>query len=135
MNPIIDNRIVIDKTFAWKLYHYLMRRINGESITFGDFEDAEFLVNAAARLLAWQKITAVSDEEIKYLKCKNAYDGKGNFGCVRINPTKRPQGKEQFNCHIKKENLSYLYKKSQILGLSMSETLEEIINIAKKSEL
>ena len=53
-NPIIDNRIVNDKTFAVRLYKFL------DSVQVNDMageEEKEYLFGVAKRLIAHQKAT------------------------------------------------------------------------------
>lgn len=125
MNPIKENRIIIDKSFAWRLYHFLIKWKNGEKANFGDLIDCDYLLNGAARLLAWQKNTVTEETEKEFLKDKYVCGGKDFFGSVRLNVDK--EGKEYFGCHISKDNINYLYNKAQEMGLSISETLNIII--------
>lgn len=64
-NPIIDNRIVSDKTFAIRLYKFL------DSIQVNDIaseEEKEYLLRVASRLLAYQRSTITSTSEREYFR-------------------------------------------------------------------
>lgn len=64
-NPIIDNRIVSDYTFASRLLNFIK---NVQVDDMPSWEEKEYLINAAKNLLEWQKLTAYTKTEIKYLK-------------------------------------------------------------------
>lgn len=64
-NPIIDNRIVSDKTFAIRLYKFL------DSVQVNDMageEEKEYLLRVASRLLAYQRSTITSTSEREYFR-------------------------------------------------------------------
>lgn len=64
-NPIIDGRIVSDRTFATRFINFI------EGIQVSDWyadEEKEYLLWVGKKLLGYQKKTATSEEEIKYLK-------------------------------------------------------------------
>ena len=64
-NPIKDNRIVNDMTFAIRLYHFV------EQVNVCDMaseEEQEYLMRVAKRLFEYQKQTATQQGEIDYLK-------------------------------------------------------------------
>lgn len=64
-NPIIDNRIVGDKTFAIRLYKFL------DSVHVNDMvgeEEKEYLLGVASRLLAYQRSTITSTSEREYFR-------------------------------------------------------------------
>ena len=64
-NPIIDNRIVSDKTFAIRLYKFL------DSVQVNDMageEEKEYLLRVASRLLANQRSTITSTSEREYFR-------------------------------------------------------------------
>lgn len=64
-NPIIDNRIVSDKTFAIRLYKFL------DSVQVNDMaseEEKEYLLGVASRLLAYQRSTITSTSEREYFR-------------------------------------------------------------------
>ena len=67
-NPIKNNRIVIDETFALRLKSFI------EEVNVNDacsFDEKEYLLNVANQLLKYQIETATDAEEIKYLKKLN----------------------------------------------------------------
>lgn len=64
-NPIIDNRIVSDYTFALRLLNFIK---NVQVNDMPGLEEKEYLINTAKELLEWQKLTAHTKTEIKYLK-------------------------------------------------------------------
>lgn len=128
MNPIKDNRIIIDIRFAWRLYHFLMRRYNGEKLTFGDSLDMEYLIYGANRLLAWQKTTATNAEEQLFLSEIISYQKGGNWGSVRLNPDKK--NPEQFHCQMEEDNLKYIYEEA----LRSNSTISEVINRIVREE-
>lgn len=64
-NPIIDNRIVSDKTFAVRLYNFL------NAVQVNDMageEEKEYLLSVARRLIAHQKATISTAAESDYFK-------------------------------------------------------------------
>lgn len=64
-NPIIDNRIVYDETFATRLYRF----IEGvEVVDMPGEEERDYLLAVAEQLIEWQRLTATTDAEISYLK-------------------------------------------------------------------
>jgi len=64
-NPIRDNRIVSNKTFAIRFKNFI------ENVNVNDpasEEEKEYLLNVANRLLNYQIQTAIDNEEIDYLR-------------------------------------------------------------------
>lgn len=64
-NPIIDNRIVNDTTFAVRLKLFM------DSVTVCDCaseEEKEYLQRVAAKLIKYQVETSTDEEEVNYLK-------------------------------------------------------------------
>lgn len=64
-NPIIDNRIVGDKTFAVRLYNFL------NAVQVNDMaseEEKEYLLEVARRLIAHQKATINTAAESDYFR-------------------------------------------------------------------
>lgn len=64
-NPIIDNRIVSDKTFAVRLYKFV------DSVDVADMageEEKEYILGVAKRLIAHQKATITIDAEKDYFR-------------------------------------------------------------------
>ena len=64
-NPIIDNRIVNDTTFAVRLKLFV------DSVTVCDCaseEEKEYLQRVAAKLIKYQVETSTDEEEVNYLK-------------------------------------------------------------------
>ena len=64
-NPIIDNRVVNDTTFAVRLKLFV------DSVTVCDCaseEEKEYLQRVAAKLIKYQVETSTDEEEISYLK-------------------------------------------------------------------
>lgn len=64
-NPIIDNRIVSDKTFAVRLYKFL------DKVQVNDMageEEKDYLLDVASRLLAHQRSTITSTSEREYFR-------------------------------------------------------------------
>lgn len=64
-NPIKDNRIVNDMTFAIRFYRFV------EQVNVCDMaseEEREYLMRVAKRLFDYQKQTATQKGEIDYLK-------------------------------------------------------------------
>ena len=64
-NPIKDNRIVNDMTFAPRLILFLEDTQVNDQI--GE-EEQEYLMRVAKRLFEFQKLTATQKGEIDYLK-------------------------------------------------------------------
>lgn len=67
-NPIIDNRLVNDYTFAIRLKSFL------EGVEVNDLpgeEEKEYLLNVANKLIDWQKLTVLNNTEKEYLKRNN----------------------------------------------------------------
>lgn len=64
-NPIIDNRIVKDKTFALR---FLSFALSVETADACSFEERESMIRYASRLLEYQINTATDKEEINYLE-------------------------------------------------------------------
>lgn len=64
-NPIKDNRIVVDKTFATRLYSFIS---NVEVYDQISEEEQEYLLNIADKLIAYQKQTMSNEDEIAYFK-------------------------------------------------------------------
>lgn len=70
-NPIKENRIVSDKTFAVRLLSFL------KSVQVADAcseDEKESMINYAKKLLKYQCETATDEEEINYLKRVGAYE-------------------------------------------------------------
>lgn len=67
-NPIIDNRIVNDHTFALRLRNFISKvEVNdlpGE-------EEKEYLLRVADRLIKYQKLSVMTKGEREYLKQNN----------------------------------------------------------------
>lgn len=64
-NPIKDNRIVSDKTFAVRFRDFME---NVETVDIMGEEEKEYLLSVAKRLLKHQIKTVTEYEEIEYLK-------------------------------------------------------------------
>jgi hypothetical protein len=64
MNIIKDNRIVSDKTFAWRFLKFLE---NVEVNDAASDEELEYLTNIAHLLLMYQDKTATELAELEYL--------------------------------------------------------------------
>ena len=64
-NPIIDNRIVKDKTFALRLLSFAMDTSAGDAC--GE-DEKESMVSYASQLLEYQIETAIDTYELDYLK-------------------------------------------------------------------
>jgi hypothetical protein len=64
-NPIIDNRIVKDKTFALRFLSFV---VSVEVADACSFEERESMVRYASSLLEYQLKTATDKEEIDYLE-------------------------------------------------------------------
>lgn len=68
VNPIKDNRIVSDKTFAIRFRNFIKDvQVNDPASD----EEKEYLLNVANRLLKYQIQTASDKEEVDYLKRLN----------------------------------------------------------------
>lgn len=67
-NPIIDNRIINDKTFAVRLYNFL-RQVEVNDIASD--EEQNYLLGVATKLLEYQVKTATSKEEKQYFNNLN----------------------------------------------------------------
>lgn len=70
-NPIKENRIVCDKTFAIRLLSF------AEDVIVNDpcsEDEKESFINYATKLLEYQCITATDNDEIQYLKNVHAYE-------------------------------------------------------------
>lgn len=64
-NPIIDNRIVNDKTFATRFFSFL-ERLYGNDITYSgpmESEEYEYMCIVACRLLKYQVETCPNNEK------------------------------------------------------------------------
>ena len=69
-NPIKNNRLVNDKTFAIRFKNFI------ETVTLNDacsFEEKEYLLSVANQLLKYQIQTATDESEIDYLKRLNLW--------------------------------------------------------------
>ena len=64
-NPIINNRIVKDKTFALRFLSFAM---SVETVDACNYEERESMIRYASRLLEYQIETATDEEEINYLE-------------------------------------------------------------------
>lgn len=64
-NPIIDNRIVSDKTFAIRLYNFLNTT---QANDMAGEEEKEYLLGVARRLIAHQKATINTAAESDYFR-------------------------------------------------------------------
>ena len=67
-NPIIDNRIVNDYTFALRLKNFIS---NFEVNDLPDEEEKEYLLHVADKLIRYQKLTVMTKGETEYLKQNN----------------------------------------------------------------
>lgn len=67
-NPIINNRIINDKTFAVRLYNFL-RQVEVNDIASD--EEQNYLLGVATKLLEYQVKTATSKEEKQYFNNLN----------------------------------------------------------------
>ena len=65
VNPIKDNRIVFDKTFAIRLKTFIKETEVSDPCSD---DEKDYLLNVANRLLNYQINTATDKEEINYLK-------------------------------------------------------------------
>ena len=70
-NPIKDNRIVSNKTFAIRFKSFIE---NTNVHDCASEEEKEYLIYVADSLLQYQIQTATNEEEINYLKRLNLYD-------------------------------------------------------------
>lgn len=64
-NPIIDNRVVNDTTFAVRFKNFI-ERVN--VCDQPSEEEKDYLLMVAKRLLKYQTETATDEEEVNYLK-------------------------------------------------------------------
>lgn len=64
-NPIKDNRIVNDKTFALRFKNFIQ---NVNVCDQPSEEEKDYLLMVAKRLLKYQTETATYEEEVNYLK-------------------------------------------------------------------
>ena len=64
-NPIKDNRIVSDRTFAIRLKTFIEGTVVNDACSA---DEQKYLLNVTNRLLNYQIQTAVDEEEINYLK-------------------------------------------------------------------
>lgn len=64
-NPIIENRIVNDRTFATRLLHFLERTTVND---MASEEEQDYLIYVAKKLLAYQKATIYEQSERKYFE-------------------------------------------------------------------
>lgn len=64
-NPIIDNRIVNDTTFALRLKNFIL---NVEACDYPGEEEKDYLLIVAGKLLKYQVETSTKEEEVDYLK-------------------------------------------------------------------
>ena len=67
-NPIINNRIINDKTFAVRLYNFL-RQVEVNDIASD--EEQNYLLGVATKLLEYQIKTATSKKEKQYFNNLN----------------------------------------------------------------
>ena len=67
-NPIIDNRIVNDYTFALRLKNFVS---NIEVNDLPGEEEKEYLLHVADKLIRYQKLTVMTKSEKEYLKQNN----------------------------------------------------------------
>lgn len=67
-NPIVDNRIVNDYTFALRLKCFIS---NVEVNDLPSEEEKEYLLHIANKLIRYQKLTAMTKSEKEYLKQNN----------------------------------------------------------------
>lgn len=64
-NPIKDNRIVSDTTFAVRLYNF----VNGVEVTdMASEEEKQYILGVAKRLISHQKATAQTAAESDYFR-------------------------------------------------------------------
>lgn len=64
-NPIINNRIVSDKTFAVRLYNFIRQ---AECNDMASEEEQNYLLGVATRLLEYQVRTVNTEEEKQYFE-------------------------------------------------------------------
>lgn len=64
-NPIIDNRIVNDTTFAIRLKLFID---NVDVYDCASEEEKEYIQRVAVKLIKYQVETATDEEEVNYLK-------------------------------------------------------------------
>ena len=64
-NLIIDNRIVSDKTFAVRLCKFLDKVLVND---MAGYEEKEYLLGVAKRLIAYQKATITTASESDYFR-------------------------------------------------------------------
>lgn len=67
-NPIIDNRIVNDHTFALRLKNFIS---NVEVNDLPGEEEKEYLLHVADKLIRYQKLSVMTKGEREYLKQNN----------------------------------------------------------------
>jgi hypothetical protein len=67
-NPIKDNRIVSDRTFAVRFKNFIKDTMVNDACSS---DEKEYLLNVANRLLNYQIDTAIDKKEIDYLKRLN----------------------------------------------------------------
>ena len=67
-NPIIDNRIVNDYTFALRLRNFISKV---EVNDLPSEEEKEYLLHIADKLLKYQKLSVMTKSEKEYLKQNN----------------------------------------------------------------
>lgn len=67
-NPIIDNRIVNDYTFALRLKNFIS---NVEVNDLPGEEEKEYLLHVVDKLIRYQKFTVMTKSEQNYLKQNN----------------------------------------------------------------
>lgn len=67
-NPIIDNRIVNDYTFALRLKNFIS---NVEVNDLPSEEEKGYLLHVADKLIRYQKLTVMTKSEKEYLKQNN----------------------------------------------------------------
>lgn len=67
-NPIIDNRIVNDHTFALRLKNFISKV---EVNDLPSEEEKEYLLHVADKLIRYQKLTVMTKSEKEYLKQNN----------------------------------------------------------------
>ena len=73
-SPIIDNRIINDRTFAIRLYNFVKEVQVNDALSE---KEKEYILNVARDLLKLQIDTCQEDKEFNYLK-----DIKGNINKV-----------------------------------------------------
>lgn len=67
-NPIIDNRIVNDYTFALRLKNFISKV---EVNNLPSEEEKQYLLYVANKLIRYQKLTVMTKGETEYLKQNN----------------------------------------------------------------